>query len=340
MSTSYASNAGSSAILVYEYLASQGVDADAVLSEAGLKRENINKPTDRVAWDSWSKLLELAIQATGDPNIALQLGDYIHPTSYYPMGISYLSSSTLYDFCQRAVRYSQMISTNYQMDYVEEDDRGWLICSPVSAVKKSPMCYATIEGWLVAVLRYARYMYRPDYHPLKVEVLTPCANDNQQAYEDYFGCPVEFGASRTAICFELSDLNTPLPTANADLARQSDAVVMEFLRKMGRVDIIGEVHAHIISMLPSGSCTMEKVASVMCMSSRSLHYKLSDAGFRFQELFDDTRRELAEDYIQKDELSVSEIAYMLGFSDCSNFTRAFKRWTGTTPTEYRAARQA
>ena len=80
---------------------------------------------------------------------------------------------------------------------------------------------------------------------------------------------------------------------------------------------------------------MQKVADAMHMSTRKLHNELVEAGCRFQEVLDDTRRELAEQYMEQNDLSVSEIAYMLGFSDCSNFSRSFKRWTGVAPSKYR-----
>lgn len=334
MTRSYTSSASASAVAVYQYLESKSCDVGKIFSDAGIDFQEINNPSVRVPFDNFELLIRLAIKATDDPGIALQIGEYVHPTSYYPVGISFLSSRTIDEFCRRAQRYSSIYSTNYKIDYISEGNTAWLVNTPVAALRHSDVGYVSIEGWAVVMLRFIRYMYKPDYHPALVRLTTPCAGD-LQAYEQHFGCTVEFEADRNGICFAEEDLHIVLPAANADLARQSDQVVMEFLNKMGRLDLLGQVHAKIIDLLPSGRCTMEKVAEAMYMSSRKLHNKLTEANCRFQEVLDDTRRELAEQYMEQSDISVSEIAYMLGFSDCSNFSRSFKRWTGKSPSAYR-----
>ena len=317
-----------------QILEAAGANVAAVLEEAGIDREEIHRPGARVAWTNFERLVCATVAITGDRALALRIGDYIHPTSYYPVGIAFLSSSTLFDFCQRAARFSSIYSTNYQVEFVDNREGVRLICTQFPSVRKSEIAYLSAEGWLVVILRFIRYMYKPDYRPLRVCIASPCMVADEQRYEQHFGCPVEFNADQNAFFIDIADLHIPLPAANADLARQSDRVVIEFLNKLGRVDILSQLHAKIIDLLPSGNCDMQKVARSLCMSSRKLHSKLADSGTSFQQVLDDTRRELAEQYLQERELSISEIAYMLGFSDCSNFSRAFKRWTGETPTKY------
>ncbi len=127
----------------------------------------------------------------------------------------------------------------------------------------------------------------------------------------------------------------PLPAANAELARQHDAVVLKLLTKLKRGDVVTQAQSKLIELLPSGDCNKAKVAHALNMSARTLHNKLSAAGTGYQQLLDETRQALAEQYIRQLDLSVSEIAYLLGFSDCSNFSRAFHRWTGISPSEFR-----
>jgi AraC-like DNA-binding protein len=98
--------------------------------------------------------------------------------------------------------------------------------------------------------------------------------------------------------------------------------------------IIG-VKQKIIEYLPDGDCSRDRVASALCMSPTTLQLKLSQRGTNFQQLLDDTRKELACSYLSQAARSVTEITFLLGFSDTSNFTRAFKRWTGVSPTDYR-----
>jgi AraC-like DNA-binding protein len=98
---------------------------------------------------------------------------------------------------------------------------------------------------------------------------------------------------------------------------------------------VATVRQKIIEYLPNGDCTRDKVADAMCISPTTLQFKLSQRNTNFHDLLDTTRKELASSYVQQSALSITEITFLLGFSDTSNFTRAFKRWEGVSPTHYR-----
>ena len=129
-------------------------------------------------------------------------------------------------------------------------------------------------------------------------------------------------------------LDEPLPTSNAELARQNDQVVTEFLADMDRADLPALVQIKLSEFLPSGDCDREHVARALNMTVRTLQNKLENAGTSYQQLLDETRQELAQDYIAKKRMTVSEIAYLLGYTDISSFSRAFKRWTALSPRAY------
>ena len=105
--------------------------------------------------------------------------------------------------------------------------------------------------------------------------------------------------------------------------------------KMRKLDLPSQVYSRLIDYLPSGNCSRERVARSLNMSESAFQKKLKTAGTSYQELLDATRTELAKHYLSDTEMSVDEAAYMLGFSDCSNFARSFRRWTGTSPTDFR-----
>ena len=110
---------------------------------------------------------------------------------------------------------------------------------------------------------------------------------------------------------------------------------MKMLADTVKGDLVMQVRAKLVEMLPSGECSKEDVAKELYMSVRTLHNKLEKLGKSYQLVLDETREELAGQYMQQQHRSISEIAYLLGFSDCSNFSRAFKRWTGLNYSEYR-----
>ena len=104
---------------------------------------------------------------------------------------------------------------------------------------------------------------------------------------------------------------------------------------MRKLDLPAQVYSRLIDFLPSGDCSRERVARSLNMSESAFQKKLKATGTSYQELLDNTRTELAKHHLSDPDMSVDEVAYMLGFSDCSNFTRAFKRWLGMSPREYR-----
>jgi AraC-like DNA-binding protein len=192
-----------------------------------------------------------------------------------------------------------------------------------------------IDGQIATVLKLIRFMYRPNYYPAGVDLVCREIDGTREIYHRYFGPEIRFSQDRNAVYFSQSDLDARLPAANAELARQNDEAVLNFLARLDRANVVAQAHAKLIELLPSGDCSKSKVASALNMSVRTLHNRLADSGTTYQQLLDRTRRELAEQYMQQQNISVSEVAYLLGFSDCSNFSRAFHRWTGQSPSDFR-----
>ena len=134
-------------------------------------------------------------------------------------------------------------------------------------------------------------------------------------------------------------IRTILPGASPDMAQHNDEIVMGYLAQMDRQDIVNRVRRLIIEELASGNLSKQGVADKMHMSPRNLQLKLAAENTTFQDILDNTRQSLATGYMEQSHLAITEIAYLLGFSDASNFTRAFRRWFGVSPREYRVARK-
>jgi AraC-like DNA-binding protein len=123
------------------------------------------------------------------------------------------------------------------------------------------------------------------------------------------------------------------------MAQHNDEIVMKYLAQMDHNDVVNRVRRHIIEDLASGLLSKQGVADKMHMSPRNLQLKLAAQDTTFQDTLDTTRKKLATGYIEQSQLAITEIAYLLGFSDASNFTRAFRRWFGASPREYREERK-
>ncbi|MGJ8687865.1 MAG: helix-turn-helix transcriptional regulator, partial [Spongiibacteraceae bacterium] len=149
--------------------------------------------------------------------------------------------------------------------------------------------------------------------------------------------PLEFGATETAMYMEADVLNQPLDNANPDLARHNDEILARYLSDFDKQNVANRVHGCLVKQLPLGEPTQEKTAEALHMSLRNLQRKLSAEDTSYKEILNQTRHDLALSYMQDLRYSISEITYLLGFSDTSSFNRAFRRWTSQSPSEYRSS---
>ncbi len=328
------STLGNVAVVIREVLENAGVDADRVFANADVRQQHLNNPENRLAFYELERLITASIAATKDPAFALGFGELVHPTTFHALGVALLSSANIRAFCERLVRYYTFITSNETILLHELEEGLQVQLIPKPNVERSRVYPSLVQGSFSTYVQWLRSMYRRDYAPAKVWFTFKRPTDVAR-FEDYFGCECEFEKEVDALFINQDDLDVPLPAANAELARMHDEVVVKFLAKMDEKDLVRRVHAQIIARLPSGNCSKPAVAQALNMSVRTLHNRLSLEGTSYQDILVDTRRELAEQYMEQQNLSVSEIAYTLGFSDCSNFSRAFQRWTGRSPTQYR-----
>lgn len=320
------------AVAVAEALDARGVDSRAVFAEADIDLADAREPSARFPSDRMSRVYELAEAATGDPAFGLSVAQYVHPTSLHALGYSLYASRTMESFCRRIVRYFRFVTTNASTHLEKTDTDYRLTLMPTTG----RAVYVPQDAWLATIMRLSRQVYRPDFAPAAVCLRRPAPATNAERFTEYFRAPVEFGNEGNVLVFKGTDMHEQLPAANAELARQNDKVVLTLLARMDRKDIVAQVRASFVDLLPSGDCNKEKVASRLNMSERTLQGKLGERNTSYRILLNETRRELAEQYISQGLRSVSEVAYLLGFSDYSSFSRAFRAWTGHSPSKYRS----
>lgn len=320
------------AVVIAQALEHAGVDSQALFAQADVEYKLAVNPYMRVPTAKMNRLFQLSVAATGNPCFGLHMVEFIHPTTFHALGYSLFASSTLLDYCERLVRFFRIASDNCRHHIEETEDEIKLRIE----VLVPNLSHESQEGWTAALLKFARSMYKPGFNPLRVEFkrLAP-ADQWQQQYQDYFRCPVQFGSREWALHFRKQDMIATLPGANHELALINDRVVMDYLARLEKSDLVNQVRAHIIKLLASGNCSKEQVASRLHMSARNLQHKLDLLGTCYQDILDQTRQDLAIQYMESRHNSISEITYLLGFSDTSNFARAFKRWTGMSPSEFR-----
>jgi AraC-like DNA-binding protein len=155
-------------------------------------------------------------------------------------------------------------------------------------------------------------------------------------FEKFFQCPVQFSQNKNLLLFNRTTLDRVLPTSHPELARANDKIVADYLEIFTRKSLQIKVREQVIERLPGGTPNEQTIAAKLNMSLRNLQRQLKSENCSYKKILDDTRKDLALRYLEDSNRQIIEISYLLGFSEQSNFSRAFKRWTGTTPNRHRA----
>jgi AraC-like DNA-binding protein len=171
--------------------------------------------------------------------------------------------------------------------------------------------------------------------PFNIECRRPRPAD-PDLFESILGSRLSFDCPMNRITFVKSDINELLASANPQLATANDEQTETYLATFTRVSCARAVVSKIVEHLPDGPPSQKLIADAMNISNRTLQRKLKEEGTSFIDLLQDARLSLAKKYLAQPQRSIVEIAYLLGFSEPSTFSRAFKRWTGKSPADYRA----
>ena len=155
-----------------------------------------------------------------------------------------------------------------------------------------------------------------------------------QAYREILGCPVDFDGPHIAIWFDAVAAARPVLSGNAELAAEADKLSARYIDELAPDSTAARVRALLLKAMPSGEFGRDAIARSLNQSASTLQRRLREEGATYQELLGATRHEMALEYLRQGRHSLVDVAFLLGFTDQSNFTRAFRRWTGKTPREY------
>lgn len=322
-----------SALALYRALEARGIDACALFRDAGFAPELLKEPERRVRSELIYRIWERALAETDDACIGLTLWPHLHPAVAHGLGYAWLASATLTDAMNRLIRYGRVINDVWRLSLYDEPEGVRIMLRSQS---QRAVLAQMIDGALAGIVAACRVSFGPDFAPLRVQFShgePACA----QRFAEHFRAPVEFGAADNTLLCRRDDMLRRLPTANVDMALASDRVLTDYLARLDREDVQTQVRRAVIEALPSGTPTEAELAQALQMSHRTLQRRLAEAGTSFSTLLDEVRRELAMQHLGDLRKQVTQIAFLLGFAEVASFNRAFKRWTGRTPTEYRAA---
>jgi AraC-like DNA-binding protein len=312
------------------------IDSLAICREYGLNPDLADDPQARYPADQFIAAWEQAYHLIGLPSLGLEVPNFFRPTDLHALGYSFLASTTLRAALERLVRYGTVLNSKTAF-HLEEAGQNIALCCARSDIA-SPVDKIMEDARAAIITHLCRMGGEQTLNPVTVEFTYPEPND-LTAYQAFFQCPMAFNASELRLVFSMRVADRPFSSANSDLARSSDQVLVSLLNNLQDETIVSKVKKAIAEHLPSGTPKEARIANTVFMSKRTLQRELARQGTTFTQSLDEVRRQLAERYIANQALPLTEISYLLGFSGVTAFSRAFKRWTGSSPGHYRKVGQ-
>jgi AraC-like DNA-binding protein len=313
-----------------------GVDGDDFLSRAGFERAKLEDPVLRVDLPTYDGLQELAVEMTGDEALGLHMGEHASLAAFNVVGYLTAHCRTIRDGLQVFFRYYRIVSDCEPSRLIEEGERATLV---YNFPRTTPVC-SRVRGdfGMTRLLRIGQMFAGLDARPLEVRFEHPRPGYHAE-YLRIFGDRVRFDCDHTGIVMPRSMLDAVQLHPNPELYEVLQAQADRMLQRLDDgARVAQQVEDLIVERFFEMSPDMDSVARRCGMSARSLRRRLREEGERFSAVQARALSRVARAALDEPNTTVQEAAYRLGFSEPSAFHRAFKRWTGQTPREYRDRR--
>ncbi len=308
-------------------------NVDALLQESGIDPATLAQPENRIDFACQEQLWQLAQSASGDEAFALKFAQQSQPASFNMAGYIAINSRTIGDAMDAVEIYQKTAGEGGSFAFQRDDQFLTIDYHPVHPEAQiSPVRSC---GMLAATLVLGRWLVGDSYTPQQVKLSLTTPSD-PCVFEDFFQCPVSFEQKRDCMHFPRALEQSPIPHASLDLLQMMKQRAEKLIRESTQhTSMASQVSALIANSLLGQEPDRGSIADKLAMSQRTLQRKLAKEDTSYQEVLDQTRHRLAKDYLQQLQLTITDIAYLLGFTEPSAFYRAFKKWHGMTPGQYR-----
>jgi len=328
MPLSYSAPAVSITLKIIE---SYDIDTGPLLKNLGIDVRKIQNPNARFNYTKIDQLWFDAAAIAKDPGFGLRAARFWHPSQMGALGYAWLTSSSLRTALNRFSRYMSILTEGATL---ELSDIGNSLSVHLKYKAISRQQATRTDSFMAMLLAMCQANCGETFHPSSVS-LTHSKPENPDAFYALFQCPVDFDASENRFNLFKKDADRHLITSNPQLVLLNDQIVIETIAKLDKNNVVAQVKTEILKQMPSGDVTDLSVASELNMAQRSLQRKLQNEKTSFRLLLKELRQELALKHLQNSHMNLLDIAFNLGFSEYSSFSRAFKRWTGHSPSSFR-----
>lgn len=311
-------------------LQARGIDPQPLFEQAGIDaRQLAANPDGRVAIERMSQLWQLSEQATQDPAFGLTVADFAQPMHFRALGLVVMTCDTMLQAIEKLAEYHMLVSNTVNIRLVHQPDRVGFVVDPLAEIWTSPMA---TEAFFATMANLARQLTGQS-----LVVAAELVRERPQspaAWQQRFADDVRFGAPTNCLWFDRAGLADARVMGNAQLRQANETEVRRYLQELQALGWRARAEQTLLACLESGEPALADIASQLGLSERSLRRYLAEENTNFRDCLQRVRQDLACRLLQQG-VSVAEVAHRTGFSDSSNFSRAFVRWTGQKPGRYR-----
>lgn len=317
----------------------RGVDAEAILQQVGLDLSSATDPMARYPAHLGLAFWQKAMAQIGEELLGVELALQFLPLNFNALGYALMASENLGQMYLRLSRYAHIVTDAADIRFEVGPGAGCLsvmgdaaLLGTVDAATR----WTIFDYALLTVVRGSRMLFGRDFMPLEIRMQRQRPKDHAR-FERVFRCVPIYGCDDNALVVDLATLNKPLSYANTEVVKASETALARYESNLGDRALTEQIAVVLKELLPSGEPRQEDVAQRLNMTLRTMQRRLTEADSCYRDVLNDTRQQLAQSYLGSEpQYSVGEIAFLLGFSEVSAFTRAFRRWTGTSPREWRS----
>jgi len=288
--------------------------------------------------EKYYELWEHAMQLVQDPSFGVRVGASFDLEELEAFGFLAMACETLRDAYERTAKVRALYNVGSRWELIVEADRMRMVWMPWPIKVRSELARRSVNEYQVAeMLTCVRQMTARRLMPLRIAFRHTAPRDTAP-HRELLGRLPEFEADFDGFEAELGWLDEPVrgknPKLRAYFEKQCESSRQAFSSDPAFTALVRQ---RLAANMEGGALGMADVARALGTSPRSLHRRLQDEGTNFNELVDQVRQKFAEQYLARPKLAISEVAYLVGFNGPSAFHKAFRRWTGVTPSEYRSS---
>ncbi len=308
-----------------------GVDKGELIQASGMAVESLTDPDGRLPFSAFTSIRRVLEDSLG-PAYGLKVVETM--TEVKATVIAYLlaNSKNLGDAFKIFSRYRSIAAEFEAPVLTIEGDKATFGCryGKINVMMSASLIEAALGFWLIR----GRHFTGVDWNPIEVH-LQGKATDTE-VYERIFRCKVINGAKESKLVFDRDLLDLPIKNSDNNLLNYLTPIAEEVVKNLpGNQNVKHLIQDKIFASLESGTISIDSVADQLHVSARTLQRRLEEEGTSFASLLDETRHLAALEYLKDQRISITETAFLLGFSDSSTFYRAFKRWANQTPAQFR-----